>query len=213
MLGAIAAALIALPAAAVPTMSFSIDGGAPILCADGDACDTNPAAGIIVFSDPLGPFLVNFVVGTTKPALSIPSLMDFSSLNVLSNGGAHTLTILYSDTGYMDVGPLERSLGGVLTAPAGSTVSASAYFGTALFEEGTLLVDFDTGPGAFAATQAGAAVPTAPYSLTQKFELVFTGSGSASVSSNLTVPEPATMGLLMIGFAGAAAASRRRSQA
>src|SRR5262245_16868757 len=44
-----------LPAAhAVPTLSFSVDGGAAIACADGAVCDTNPNAGVVTFSQSLG---------------------------------------------------------------------------------------------------------------------------------------------------------------
>ena len=44
---------------AVATLRFIVDGGAPVDCADGAACDSNSTAGVVTVNTGLGAFLVN----------------------------------------------------------------------------------------------------------------------------------------------------------
>ena len=145
---------------AAPTLSFSVDGGGSVSCADGDGCDLNPTAGVVLFSASLGGvYGVNVTTGITKPFLA-GSHMDLNSITVQSlTGGAHTLSIMFSETSFtkLDVTGL-AAFGGTISNN-GSTVAASAYLDdatNALFNLGTLIGS--TGPlsgPAFSTTFSG----------------------------------------------------------
>ena len=205
---------------AVPTLSFSVDGGAAVSCADGDACDLNTAAGVVLFSASLGGvYGISISTGITKPFLN-GAHMDLNSITVQSLvDGAHTLSIMFSETDYtmLDVSGL-AAFGGTISNN-GSTVAASAYFDdatNALFNLGTLINT--TGPlsgPAFSATFAGGGPAVAPYSMTQVLNVSTTAQGTLfSGDFELTmVPEPTSVALLggaLLFVAGVARKKLRR---
>jgi hypothetical protein len=204
----------ALPAAyAVPTLSFSVDGGAAITCADGAACDINASAGAVTVSQSLGDFYVT--TGLSKPILTGGDpLMDLNTLNVLMSGGAHTLTIAFSDTGF-DIygGRLSLEYGGSLSG-TGASFQQSAYYddGNALFGQGTLIGTAGSGSGAYSGSADGGWSPSGPYSVTEILELKSSGSGLTVFSGDfeVNVPEPGTLALVGLALLGLAAAYRRR---
>jgi hypothetical protein len=188
---------------AVPTLSFSVDGGAAVSCADGDGCDMDPQAGVVVYIASLGGvYGVNVSTGITKPLLG-GSQMDLNSINIQSLAdGAHTLSIMFSETGYslLDVTGI-GAFGGTIS-DNGSTVVASAYFDdatNALFNMGTLIGT--TGPlsgPAFSTTFTGRGPAAASYSMTQLLT-VSTTERRAMFSGDFEltmVPEPASIALL-----------------
>jgi hypothetical protein len=207
------------PAYAVPSLSFSLDGGLPTVCADGDACDINPLVGVVSFSGSLGDFAVNVTTGLSKPALP-GSHMDLNSVNVQASGGAHTLTIMWSDTGFLLSGPLEGLFGGTITGN-GSTVTASVYFDETDAPFGQASLSGTTGPlagPAFAAMFDGPGPLTAPYSLTQVLTISTTGVTTFSGDFDVKVvpaPEPTSVTLLggaLFVIVGALRKKRSRSQ-
>ena len=211
----VALLLGALPAAhAVPTLSFSVDGGATITCADGAACDTNAAAGVVAFSQSLGDFTVNVTTGLSKPMLTGGDpVMDLNSVNVQVLGGPHTLTIGFSDTGF-DIygGRITASYGGTLSG-TGASMEYSAYYdaGDTLFGQGTLIANESSGPGAFSGSADGGWSPSGPYSVAEIITLK-TGGGMTVFSGDFAVkvPEPGTLALVGLALLGFAVVSRRR---
>jgi hypothetical protein len=212
----IAAALAAgamSAAHAAATLSFQVDGGAIVQCADGTACDLNPVAGVVTFSGDLGGgFLVNVSTGLSKPLLNgMPVLMDLNSVDVNVDAGAHTLTIMFSDTDFLNTGSLFGEFGGTLSTGAGGTITAEAFYSldNALFDLANSLGEIGPfGSGPFSGSTSGTAVGWAPYSLTQVLRLTTNGFTVFSGDASINVPEPGTLALT--GLALLALAGRRR---
>jgi hypothetical protein len=213
-------ALAAFPMAsnAVATLSFSVNGGGAITCTDQDvACDANPAVGVVTYISSLaGGFVVNVTTGLSKPVLNTGNpLIDLNSVNVQALGGANTLTIMFSDTGFTESGFIGGEFGGTLSGPAGTMVTAAGYYSLtdALFAMDGSLGSLVFGTGAFAGDLAGGSVNGSPFSLTQVITLSFTGPGTYSGDFALKVPEPESLALLGFGLLGIGFATSRKRKA
>jgi hypothetical protein len=129
-------------------------------------------------------------------------------------GGAHTLVIAFSDTGF-DIydGRIGTQYGGSLSG-AGASFEQSAYYdaGNALFGQGTLIGTVGSGAGAYSGSVDGGWSPSGPYSVTEILTLKTSGSGLSVFSGDfeVNVPEPGTLALAGLALLGLAAAYRRR---
>jgi hypothetical protein len=160
-----------------------------------------------------GGLTTNVTTGTTKPASVAPAIMDLNSINV-DSGGADTLTIEWSDSGFNLPGGFLMIGGG--TAAATSTMTYTAYVNSnnALLGTTSLLGTISGSGGVVSGTVGGAFLaPAGPYSLTEKLVMSFTAAGQDSGDFSLnTVPEPASVTLLGGAVLGIVAVIRRRAK-
>jgi hypothetical protein len=197
------------------------DGVNPVVSvADGAAGDLNGAAGVVTVVSSLGSFVVNVATGVSNPVLSGPyPHMDLNSINV-NTGGAGTLQVMLSQTGFTSAEAALAFLttwGGTLSGAAGSTVDLDVFINTddSLFgTTGTNVGDLGPfGAGAFAGSTSGVAAVDDSYSVTIIMNLHANGAITYSGDAELQqVPEPMTLGLLGAGLLGMGIAARRRRQ-
>lgn len=194
------------------TVRLNLDGGAPeITCADGAGCDLSPLAGVVTISSSLLPdFLVNVTTGISKPVFAEP-MMDLNSVNIQTTGGAHTLSIEFSDDNFSVPSPaFSLKFGGTLSGSGAVSVQGDAYLdeGNALFAQTSYIGTVGPfGPGAFAGTSSGPGTADTSYSLTQIITLTTTGPANFSGDFELSpVPEPTSVALFggVLLFTGAA---------
>ena len=211
----LAFALAAPRAEAVPTLYLLADASLTT-CIDGTVCDLNATAGAVTFSGSLGGgFTVNVTTGLTTPVLAGIE-MDLNSINVQSSGGIHDLRIVFTETGFTDVTGFVTTIGGTLSGPAGSSLTATSWFDDLISLEDPISTLGPFGPGAFSASATSGIGLSAPYALSLVVDVHTTGPGAVSFDFNLEgterapIPEPASAALFTAGALVVGAALRRR---
>jgi hypothetical protein len=211
---AVLLALGASGAFATATLQFILDGTLVDTCVDNAGCDTVATTGVVntTYSNALVAITVG--TGTTKPAITTPT-MDLDDVTVTLAAG-HQLTLVFSDIGFAAKSGFTMIDGGSLSGCTGCSSQSWSFFDTTntLFgitagtpasaidpNTGTLIGTIGPqGPGAVGGTVIGAGPSTTPYSLTTMITLNNTrGTGAAFLSSDLSLtqtPEPTSILLL-----------------
>lgn len=185
--------------------------------------------GLLIFAGGLGAgFVVNVTTGSSKPLIGgVNNIfeMDLNSVNINVNGPG-SLRITLEDDNYVGSNGLLQLLGtvgGTLTAGAGSTITVQSYVNPgnlvpalgpdqgvgAIGAIGAIpagsVAAFSTvnnanvfGPGAFSATGSQVFTKSGPLSLIAQVTVNFTGGGTVSFDENQQIlPTPAPAGLVL----------------
>jgi hypothetical protein len=194
------------PAAVQMTLT---DGTTTIILDDNVGLDVNPLVGALTFVGTIGCFALNVSTAVGDAQTVGFTGLDLNSINSANCAMADTLTISFSETGYVAGGVFQGAIGGTLS---GLDIFAEMFAGlNAFYDESNLIGSYtQTNDGAFAASFSNsvAGLPN-PYSLTLVVELSGV-AGLASFDFEGKVPEPATIGLLGLSLAGLGVATRRR---
>jgi hypothetical protein len=199
---AVSAVALAGTVSAVPELKITdLSTLASVTITDQLPGDGNPTVGAVTWVGALGTWTINVDTGTTKPALGSPvnPRMDLAFLAI--SGGAGSLNIQFSETGF---GP---AMGGGLAQIGGTTegtVTWADYYdgGNAIFGKTSLIAaGGPLGPGGFSDNIGhGAIAPPTPYSLTLDLTIVHTAAGASSGDQFLCVPDGG-LTVSLLGFA------------
>lgn len=129
-LAALVVLAFAIPAPAALRLRIeNVTLGQGAVLTDNGAGDVNPAVGVILFSGSIPGFAVNVTTGVSDPPIPQAPVgdqsLDLTNVTINSSGPA-ILRIILENDGYVGSGGpgiFNASLGGVLTAPAGSAVT------------------------------------------------------------------------------------------
>lgn len=178
--------------------------------------------GQVTYNGSIGNFTSNNVTAVTKPIVGLPTapFMSIASFNTTIAGGAGTLRITYSDTGYTAPPPMMAlgDIGGTTDSWAEGNVRYVTYLGenNMLFEMDHVLTDSGALTGDPFGDSDTALLPlslTGPYSLTMEIIIDHLGETNTSFGAQLALvpqPEPSTLLLLSSGLAGLLFWGRKR---
>jgi PEP-CTERM motif len=228
LLGTAALSAIALATPAWAVLEIYTDNGGVInLCVDNAACDTNPTTGVIT----LAPTTINGVVINGEIATSTspgtPDILNNSVLSVINtNPFPISIDVIVSDTGFKGpVSTFEAAGAGTWQGTIGSTITMNWFVDPA----NTQGAVGGTTPGTMVATFTNTATTlldsfsngnatgpfstSGPFSMTIQSEYDLQPFGqliNRGISEELTVPEPSTWAMVLLGFAGLGYAAFRR---
>jgi hypothetical protein len=228
-IGAIAVSAVLVLGAAQAAMKLKlthVESATVVEVTDGGAGDLNALAGVITFSGPVGVFGINVSTSISKPNIGNPfdAALDLNSVNIATTG-AGTLLLETTDTGYTLPGGAGNY---VHTAAAGGTISTNGStiqfqtiadmqdgeYGLPTGGESVLTSGLLTGPAyAIVGNNVFPGNGGAPFSLTNRVNIVATGAGTLSsfdFETHVLVPEPSSLAMLVPGLAPLGLAIKRR---
>jgi hypothetical protein len=171
---------------------------------------TNEGAGPV--STSYGTFNLNLVSGATNPGLVLPQILNSAALDA-SATGTGSLNVFVTAQGLtapLGTIPFQSSFT-VNTLTAGWTVLEQTFISTSnALWVGSLLDATSFGAIGTNVLTALGTTGAGPYSITAEYTITAAGAGSSNATINVAaVPEPATWGMMLLGFAGLAFAFRQ----
>jgi hypothetical protein len=142
---AIVIAACATSAFAVPTLTI-FDGTTTVTIMDGGAGDSCAQVGCVTWIGSVGVWNINVDTGLTKPVTGTSTHIDMDLAFAAHSTGSGTLSVTWSDDGYMLSGGLLTEIGGTT---GGTVVHNTLVNGSPILSDGPF------GPGAFSGTATG----------------------------------------------------------
>ena len=204
------------PSSATVTISISDGIHAVATCADGAACDADPAHGSVKFVYVVGAWAGSVATGLSGAPVPVIDLKGSAT-----SAGGGTLTMMVSDVDFaLGATPGLHTFDGSVsgTEPgAGSSLGysmwvddANTLFGTTSLVDSGLTVSMP-----FAESVSGTAMTAGAFSMTLGVTVTHGGTGFTSFEFDPAVaaaPEPGTLALVGAALAGLAALRRRRAR-
>jgi len=197
------------------------NGGAPVTCADGAACDTNGLAGAVTFTSLFGTVTVSLSgTGSGQPALPGQNLDLSYNLTTTSGAPSGTYTIAVSENNISGSGLTWNALvNGNQDTGESTAFNSWADTSNTLFGHGGPLCStpsaITTASVSFSCNSAGG-FSSQSFSLTEQVTVTSpAGAHNASGDAKLTAstPEPGSIMLLGSGLLGLAGLVRRKLNA
>ena len=220
MLALVFSLAVVSPARAILTLKVS-DGITTYTVADGSGSDLSAQTGTVVFSGSFPNVIFDLNSGISKPVIGSIFAPELHLDSILASTAAVALTVQLSDTDFSGTGlaTFIAGLGGIISAPNGSTVSLSVYrdLSNALFGTGAGTLICSTGAlggnPSFSANCGGNNILIDDsYSVTLQAVISHLGEGTSSLNAIVKdAPEPSSMILLGAGLMGMAAWVRRKA--
>jgi hypothetical protein len=212
-LGTLALGVAGLAQAATISIGTSIDGGPITLRAVGSS------PGPVAFSGAVdAQWNLNSVAGVNPN----PGAFDSDSINTSSGGGTEVLTVYVTESDILAVPGTQDFLSG-LTAnlvPAGWSAELATFINpdNAVFGTEDLLSSHTFSAIGDQNLTSAFDITTSPLSLTEVYTITpndaaGTANSTIDLSTSTPVPEPATWGMMLLGFAGLGFAAYGRRKA
>ncbi len=197
----------ATPANATITIAYSLNGGTTITQLATDAA-TPGSAGYVGTTQNYF-----FNVGGTGAPITSPFDLLTQSINIQSNAArANSLIVYVTDSNLTSIngGTLMSSFTSNVLSPGTTATISSLYSSTNALYTGTPLQSFNyTSIGSN--TGLNTITAASPFSLTVRYDITFGANGNFNGTGNITaVPEPATWGMMIVGFGLLGGVMRRR---
>jgi PEP-CTERM motif len=171
---------------------------------------TNEGAGPISIS--YGTFNLNNVSGITNPSILLPQILNSNAIDANTTGSG-SINVFVTALGLgAPLGSIPfQSAFTVNTLTAGWTVLEQTFISTSnALWTGSLLDATSFGAIGTNVLTALGTTGAGPYSITAEYTITAVGAGSSNATINVSaVPEPATWGMMLLGFAGLAFAFRQ----
>jgi hypothetical protein len=208
-------------------------GATTVSVPDNGSGDIDPTVGVITFTGPVGVYSTNITTGfSNEPGDTFGGLLQISSLNAHNgSGGQATLTATLEDTSFTQPATTSLALGSslgltVLRSTAGDSLSFQSYADPSNTQGGTAVTTgvqsftFPTVSTSTSFSDTATSVQftgSGPYSMKNVTSLTLSAlgqlnvSGTTTVSATSGVPEPASLGMLLVGTGVLALRRRRRA--
>ena len=192
------------------------DGVHPLMTfTDNGAGDFNGAMGQMFVVTNVGVWNLTITSAITKPATGSPTspVMDITIQAVSSAAG--TLEYTFSDNNFLlSPGTVNATVTGQIISGAPATVGYTVYGDpfNIVGSETFFLASTGTSPLPVVASNSGPLGLATPYSLTQDVKLNASGATDISIDASLNVvPEPSTIGLVVVGLLGVLGIRRHKA--
>jgi hypothetical protein len=200
---------------AAATLSL-YDGANPLISlVDNGSGDLNGSVGQMLVITNVGVWNLTITSAVTKPALGSATnpVMDIAIQAISTASGS--LTYTFSDNGFGPAtGTLNATVSGHVISGTAATVGYDVWGDSAnvLGAETVHLAGTGTSPMPVVASNSGPLTLPTPFSLTQVVELNASGASDISIDASFNVvPEPSTIGLVVVGLLGMLGIRRRKA--